>query len=917
MIDAIDLNWIDPPAIIQQIDENFSQHLRWPGYFERLPGEVVWPKDWQDDSRPKLSDMWCFLLNPFIMGTSAPTVVATYLGRIDNAQSGSIDIGSAAGERTIVMFCVWANSGGINRQLSANPVMDGISVPPEPYAYIGAAGYSGSCMTTLETTGGGSKTFSFALNGAVSVNYMEFYILTGAVASRSWFQFATWGDNPSLTCYTPENGCSITLISSFSNVSVSNISFSTGPSTIDIANYAPQTYIKTSLASQNGITGGSITTTWTGGSSTGTDLIMVASWSGSTSDLWRPGIINDQLFSWHQMDLMSEGNGVAVAAIYDYARFHRDMTMSGSPTAKTNAQNSLKAINMDGASMYGTFATMTGVTSSTCFFVTKAKAGPSDTTYGGILDTGSQSATINKYTVSGQVISDYMSNAGKSAASGLTVNVWHMAGFWSATNDWGHHMDGVDVFTTATNTASPRGTTSYFSRDENASWPYRGEVGELILGAVKFGYQNRIKTEGYLPYKWGLTSRLPSNHAYKNTPPKLGDIDFLCGNIVAPNGTGNTYVSTDGLLDPELVFTMGPSLTAAGTNTQNRLLFGAAVSASERACAAFYSRNLSLSSETARVLKSDYFASVPAGSGTSSATNAFDFVKRGQYGFQVNFATNLNGQIYPYLAMRNVSKKVGYFDLNTSTGNQAITGVGFPPKIVLLFTSAANNTEGWVADAYFSFGAAVSSSKRFSHAQYDDDNQNNAISRRYYSDSHVYTEITDSGVIAQADLQSMDSDGFTIDVETAPGAARRILYVAIGGSNLQADVGRKSTKTSTGTQAYTGVGFLPKMLMTIANDLSSGSLDTVSNDCEFSMGWTTGGTDQQYTLGVSENNAGTMNTGRRLSTTKCLGTTAPSDETSVTTEASLTSFDTDGFTLNFSTANATAREFHYIALGQT
>jgi hypothetical protein len=48
-----------------------------------------------------------------------------------------------------------------------------------------------------------------------------------------------------------------------------------------------------------------------------------------------------------------------------------------------------------------------------------------------------------------------------------------------------------------------------------------GSIGEVILYNTSLTTAQRQQVEGYLAWKWGLRSSLPSNHPYKNTPPGL------------------------------------------------------------------------------------------------------------------------------------------------------------------------------------------------------------------------------------------------------------------------------------------------------------------------------------------------------------------------------------------------------------
>ena len=57
--------------------------------------------------------------------------------------------------------------------------------------------------------------------------------------------------------------------------------------------------------------------------------------------------------------------------------------------------------------------------------------------------------------------------------------------------------------------------------------------------------------------------------------------------------------------------------------------------------------------------------------------------------------------------------KAGNFALNTSTGNQSITGLGFQPKLVIFYPTQ-QTADGVIVDYQLAIGAAVSSTSRFS-----------------------------------------------------------------------------------------------------------------------------------------------------------------------------------------------------------
>jgi hypothetical protein len=49
--------------------------------------------------------------------------------------------------------------------------------------------------------------------------------------------------------------------------------------------------------------------------------------------------------------------------------------------------------------------------------------------------------------------------------------------------------------------------------------PWNGSVGEVIVVNSALSADLRLKVEGYLAHKWGLTTNLPTDHPYKTVPP--------------------------------------------------------------------------------------------------------------------------------------------------------------------------------------------------------------------------------------------------------------------------------------------------------------------------------------------------------------------------------------------------------------
>jgi hypothetical protein len=120
-------------------------------------------------------------------------------------------------------------------------------------------------------------------------------------------------------------------------------------------------------------------------------------------------------------------------------------------------------------------------------------------------------------------------------------------------------------------------------------------------------------------------------------------------------------------------------------------------------------------------------------------------------------------------------------------------------------------------------------------------------------------------------------------------------------------VGADTKPTTPSSRATTGVGFRPSAFLTATVQAPhSASLNNAL------LGWGFGGTDGsgQAAITLSDGSSGTA----YRSGSHTIGMASGSAAT-IIGESTITSLDADGFTLNWTTADATAREFIFMAFG--
>lgn len=257
-----------------------------------------------------------------------------------------------------------------------------------------------------------------------------------------------------------------------------------------------------------------------------------------------------------------------------------------------------------------------------------------------------------------------------------------------------------------------------------------------------------------------------------------------------------------------------------------------------------------------------------------------------------------------------MSSKTGSFALNTSTGNQSVSGLGFQPKAII-FIGNNLTADGGAANAYILLGMAVSSSSRVAHSFFSidflvtSDGGKSIVATKCISMSNA-----SDTVILDADFVTMDADGFTINITTTDGVAYIMNYIALGGSDLtNVAIFNGTTKTTTGSQAYTGLGFQPDAMFLLCS--SAATLPLTNNSALGGLGVASSGS-AEGALGIRMGATVTPQiTEKTQKTPKIMDT---SNGGAIFYSADVTSFDSDGFTFNYSTATGTARNFFALCL---
>lgn len=286
-------------------------------------------------------------------------------------------------------------------------------------------------------------------------------------------------------------------------------------------------------------------------------------------------------------------------------------------------------------------------------------------------------------------------------------------------------------------------------------------------------------------------------------------------------------------------------------------------------------------------------------------------------GFTVNWsaASGSAGVPIHFLAIGgDVAATVGDFTSSGSTGNQSITAVGFRPTCVFFLGAAWTTSDTNASDGFgsFGFGCGVSASEQWVLATDTIDAANPSTTYRYQRSDKCLARLIGSTVTNEAAFVSQDDFGFTVNWTTA--AAGKVAYLALTGVTVKA--GTFTNPAATGNQTIPTTGITPAGV--IVGSVGATSNTAVQTQNRITVSGFDGTNDGGAWTG-DEHNVAPSRGARWLDTTSMLRlidtVAATGASSTVSAEASGVSVQADGFTVNWSTADATARELVYAAFG--
>jgi hypothetical protein len=264
--------------------------------------------------------------------------------------------------------------------------------------------------------------------------------------------------------------------------------------------------------------------------------------------------------------------------------------------------------------------------------------------------------------------------------------------------------------------------------------------------------------------------------------------------------------------------------------------------------------------------------------------------------------------------------KVGSFDKSTNTStpvDQAVTGLGFTPKALILMCSQTTAEDTQTVNLVTAMGFSDGTTEK-SVWTGSEDLQTTMDADRYPASSKILvlrdpTSATSGDLLAECDLKSFDTDGFTLTWTTNNATAYKIKYVAIGGNDITADVGSFISSTSSGVQNIsTGLSNANFILM-LGIFPTAAQEDTLLNNTLFSIGMAASSADEGMAAIRCQDGVVSSNTARYQRTDKVIGKLVTSSDT-VDAEASFNGFTASGFDLDWTNPPTIAFLHYYLTI---
>jgi hypothetical protein len=401
-------------------------------------------------------------------------------------------------------------------------------------------------------------------------------------------------------------------------------------------------------------------------------------------------------------------------------------------------------------------------------------------------------------------------------------------------------------------------------------------------------------------------------------------LKIACVQAAVPTSTGDQTITTTkcGGLTPKLAIFMITGWTANDVNRNNsQWCFGAAVSSSKRFVLGSYAtNNLSSTTQDSMRYKDNAHCAVSYQGGAGATYDGIaDFVSFTTNGCTINWS-NAPGNAYLmtviFFCGTDLSVDISTLTLNsTVNGTATESGLSFTPDVLIPvmsgFTQWATGGDYWNMQGIGLVKNGGNKNALLANVPfYSYECQSKGRLTTSYG-AGFSTFNTSGDVRVGVEFGSFSSTGYTATTRVNNcDATTDIKVICLNFGTRESYVGTFSSKTSTGTQAYTGVGFKPQALLGWFTDMTA--LD--SSDTGHGHGFYCADNNKDTLINCwNSGDRGASNSQEKCYTNSSITCHDAEDETKYV-QATLSSYDSDGFTWDYSVANGTARYGTYLAI---
>ena len=271
---------------------------------------------------------------------------------------------------------------------------------------------------------------------------------------------------------------------------------------------------------------------------------------------------------------------------------------------------------------------------------------------------------------------------------------------------------------------------------------------------------------------------------------------------------------------------------------------------------------------------------------------------------------------------------VQWLTTDALNATKAVTGLGFTPKALRFYwvglqSNSPTNAASGTVNERRGVGFAVSAVSRRCVGTYSLDGDNGGTDAgSVANDDCVVVTVNGTGTVdGKLDINTFDTDGFTLIVDDVTPANITVFYEAWGGPDIVvATVGDIAEPGGTGTQNYTVNGFTSdglNQVVMLAGVQSVNALNTgQAQDSGMFVGFasSTSTTNNVVVCGNSDDASDPTDTDGYCRQGECLAQVVIAGGTAVNATATLSAWGTDLFTLNWTARATTNRRSIFLAI---